>query len=315
MTQLGAAIFMIFVFSIILCAADFDLIYHETFDDGAGKWQPLFPDNWQVIDKEGEKVYELSAIGAAANIRKPRAMSILTPYTVGSFELQVTAQCYTDPSTLNRDICLFFGYQDDVHFYYAHFSGNSDNVHNAIHIVDNADRLKINHEAAGESKALLKDIQWYTLTVKRNVDAGTIEAFVDGEPALTATDSTFTSGKIGIGSFDDTGAFKEVKLWGELVETKVGHHDAQPSDFWLGQNYPNPFNPSTQIDYYLPADHDVSLSVYDLAGRKVTSLVRGHQQAGYHSVLFEPTDCASGVYFYKLSTSFESDVKKMMLVN
>jgi hypothetical protein len=194
------------------------LIYHETFEDGAKKWQPLCPENWQVIEQDGEKVYELTKVGEAAAIRKPKCMSILMPFVVGNFELQVVAKCYTDPETVNRDLCLFFGVQDDVHFYYAHFAGNSDKVHNAIHIVDNADRLKINNEPAGESKALLKEIKWYTLTVKRDVERGTIEAFVDNELVLTAMDTTFTSGRIGIGSFDDTGAFKEGTLWGEKVK-------------------------------------------------------------------------------------------------
>ncbi len=315
MSRIGFVSTLVMMLFTLALAADYDLVYHDTFEHGAQNWQPLFPDNWRVVEQDGKPVYELAKVGEAAPIRKPCSMSILTPIVVGSFELQVKAKCYTDPATVNRDLCLFFGYQDDVHFYYAHFAGNSDAVHNAIHIVNNADRAKINTEPAGESKALLKEIKWYTLTVKRNVEAGTIEAFVDGELVLTAVDTTFTSGKIGIGSFDDTGAFKEVKLWGELVQTKVGRHDTQPADFWLGQNYPNPFNPSTFIEYHLPTDDYVSLAVYDVVGREVSSLVNRHQQAGYHSILFEPRNRAAGLYYYKLSTTTDSDVKKMVLVN
>lgn len=315
MSRIGFVSTLVVILFTLALAADYDLVYHDTFEDGAQNWQPLFPDNWRVVEQDGEHVYELTKVGDAAQIRKPLSMSILTPVTVGSFELQVTAKCYTDPATVNRDLCLFFGYQDDVHFYYAHFAGNSDAVHNAIHIVNNADRTKINTEPAGESKALLKEIKWYTLTVKRDVDKGTIEAFVDGELVLTAVDSTFKSGKIGVGSFDDTGAFKDVKLWGELVESKVGEKNSQPADFWLGQNYPNPFNPATFIEYNLPDDDYVSLSVYNIVGREVSSLVHGHQQAGFHSVLFQPRNRVAGLYYYKLSTTADSDVKKMVLLN
>ena len=201
-----------------ILAQNDDLSIHETFESGADTWRANHPEHWRVIEQEGQSIYELMEPGDTGPIRKPTSISILKPYTVGSFELEVEAKCYTQPSNKYRDLCLFFGYQDSVHFYYVHFSGISDKVHNAIHIVNNADREKINVEPPGESPALLTDTTWYALKVKRDVQTGSIEAFVNGQKVLSAIDTTFTRGHIGIGSFDDTGAFRKVQMQAEIVE-------------------------------------------------------------------------------------------------
>ncbi len=304
------------VFAIVLlqCAFAQDLLYHETFADGADNWQPRNPQHWRVTEANGQYMYELTQPGENSKIRKPTSISILKPYTVGSFELQVEAKCYTNPDNAYRDICLFFGYQDSLHFYYVHFAGISDKVHNAIHIVNNADRAKINNEPAGQSQPMLTDTTWYTLKVKRDINTGTIEAFVNGQKILTATDSTFTWGKIGLGSFDDTGAFRNVKLWGEIVKNKVGQKQPSPRDYWLGHNYPNPFNPQTRIDYHLPQSENVRVDVFDVNGCYIRSLVNQRQVAGRHRVTFEAGDLASGIYICRLFTNSFQDVRRMVFV-
>jgi len=86
-----------------------------------------------------------------------------------------------------------------------------------------------------------------------------------------------------------------------------------PEDFILYQNCPNPFNPSTNIKYSIPADGVVTLKVYDLLGKEVTTLVNDYQQAGTFDVVFDGSSLASGVYYYQLITGELNATKKLML--
>lgn len=87
-----------------------------------------------------------------------------------------------------------------------------------------------------------------------------------------------------------------------------------PRKFTLKQNYPNPFNPTTVISFTLPEASNVELSVFDLNGRRVSTLVNQPAQAGEHSINFDASSLPSGVYFYKLVTSTGSRTKKMTLI-
>ena len=87
-----------------------------------------------------------------------------------------------------------------------------------------------------------------------------------------------------------------------------------PENIILSQNYPNPFNPTTIINYELPITNKVELSIYNLIGQKVHSLVSGVQQAGYHQVEWDATGFSSGVYFYHLIAGRYHEVRKMVLL-
>ena len=92
-----------------------------------------------------------------------------------------------------------------------------------------------------------------------------------------------------------------------------------PSPVVLGQNHPNPFNPSTTIDYYLPVNGQVSIDVYNTAGRKIVRLVDSIQEKGSYSVEWNGRDSngatvSSGVYFYRLYCNKNVLSKKMILL-
>lgn len=102
-----------------------------------------------------------------------------------------------------------------------------------------------------------------------------------------------------------------------MGHTLVGIEDESsdgPSGFKLEQNYPNPFNPSTVIRYELAENSNVSLKVFDLLGREVATLVEGRETAGRHSVRFDATGLASGMYLYQLNTEQGLFTKKMLLL-
>ncbi len=90
--------------------------------------------------------------------------------------------------------------------------------------------------------------------------------------------------------------------------------DEIPTDFSLEQNYPNPFNPSTAIEFSLTSTGQVTLTVYDLLGQKVQTLIDGVQPAGRHSVLFTGSGLASDMYLYVLQTEDQRAVKMMTLL-
>ena len=87
-----------------------------------------------------------------------------------------------------------------------------------------------------------------------------------------------------------------------------------PESFALDQNYPNPFNPTTIINYQLSTSNDVELSIFNTLGQKIVTLVSEYQQAGSHSVTWDGSDMASGVYYYILTSGDFQDVKKMVLL-
>jgi hypothetical protein len=85
-------------------------------------------------------------------------------------------------------------------------------------------------------------------------------------------------------------------------------------DFALLQNYPNPFNPTTSIAYLLKDAAPVTLTVFDLAGRTVATLVNESQTAGAHSVTFDASKLSTGVYLYRLNAGAFSETRKLMLL-
>jgi len=86
-----------------------------------------------------------------------------------------------------------------------------------------------------------------------------------------------------------------------------------PTEFALKQNYPNPFNPTTNISFSLPEAGKAELTIYNINGQKVTAFA-GDYNAGRHNVVWDATDLASGVYFYKLVAGNFTDTKKMVLL-
>lgn len=90
--------------------------------------------------------------------------------------------------------------------------------------------------------------------------------------------------------------------------------EVNPNEFKLSQNYPNPFNPSTNISFNLPSSGEVSLKVYNLLGQEVASLVNGRMNSGSHTVSFDASRLASGMYIYRLQAGSFMQTKKMMLI-
>ena len=92
-----------------------------------------------------------------------------------------------------------------------------------------------------------------------------------------------------------------------------------PTNFSLMQNFPNPFNPTTSINYSVPENSDISISVYSLTGQKIIDLMDSHVQAGTYTVIWNGMNhtgvpVSSGVYIYSLQSDSFTSVKKMILI-
>jgi hypothetical protein len=98
------------------------------------------------------------------------------------------------------------------------------------------------------------------------------------------------------------------------VTSVEGPVSGTPESFELSQNYPNPFNPSTKIDFKLSKASDVKMTVYNVLGQQVATLLNEHMSAGSQSVVFDASKLSSGVYFYRLDAGNFSSIKKMMLL-
>ena len=100
-----------------------------------------------------------------------------------------------------------------------------------------------------------------------------------------------------------------------IVETAVSNElDEMPLEFRLEQNYPNPFNPSTNISFSIPKASMVRMSVYDMLGRNISTLVNERKAAGRYTIRFEAGNLSSGTYIYRIEAGSFTQTKKLMLI-
>jgi hypothetical protein len=108
-------------------------------------------------------------------------------------------------------------------------------------------------------------------------------------------------------------------LYQESLTAVKSQSATEPANFALGQNYPNPFNPQTQIDYQVPKTANVDISVYNIVGQLVTTLVDEVKTPGYYSVSWNATDqnglrVCSGVYIARMVSNNQSMSRKLVLL-
>jgi hypothetical protein len=108
------------------------------------------------------------------------------------------------------------------------------------------------------------------------------------------------------------GIFKNNVLIGDSTNTILSVRKTQhfPEKFTLNQNYPNPFNPTTIISYLIPRTTFVSLKLYNILGEEIGELVNSIQSEGKHEVVFNASKFSGGIYFYKIQTQYNNDIKK-----
>ncbi|MCA8964638.1 MAG: hypothetical protein H6838_15270 [Planctomycetes bacterium] len=171
------------------------------------------PTQWRWTDAQGRPSLEL--LGKSdyqPPFRAPTSQAILTRFEVADFDLECDV-LQTGREYGHRDLCLFFGWQSAERFYYVHLATAPDpNAHN-VFVVDRAARTNLSPvPARGVDWG---DGQWHHLRLHRRASTGEIAVYWDrGEaPILVANDGRFDWGHIGLGSFDDSGRFANLRIW------------------------------------------------------------------------------------------------------
>ncbi len=193
-------------------AAQKPLTVRPSFDsaDRLSEWTLDGTGGWEI--SEG-KLSLIKAGKPGGPVRRPAALAILKSplFTRVTVEVELRS---TAPADLEvRDLDLIVGYESQSRFYYVHLAGKTDAAHNGIFLVADADRRRID---AGTGVPQLKDQNWHRVRLERDPSTGSIEVYVDGSaaPVLKARDTTIQAGRVGFGSFDETGEFRAISVTG-----------------------------------------------------------------------------------------------------
>ncbi|WP_233578874.1 sorbosone dehydrogenase family protein [Micromonospora sp. BL4] len=185
---------------------------------GASNWAPVTPAKWEFTR---DQVILAEAGVSRPGPRRPFEYAVLTAGPAwSSVEVEARVRLDTPVEVTNRDVIIVFGWRSDTQFYYAHLStDNTIYPHNGIFKVDNADRERIDHQWNGRSRGAnpaITDADWHRVRVVHLPATGEIAVYVDGQrdPLMTAKDTTFGSGRVGFGSFDNVGRLRDLTVTG-----------------------------------------------------------------------------------------------------
>ncbi len=191
--------------------------FSDDFGGEATAWQPTDAAAWAVqeVDRDASgkpgRVYRLlKQSDYRPPYRSPFNFSLIEDLDVQDFTFEADVRS-TVKDYDHRDMVVVFGYQDAAHFYYVHFGKKADDHANNIFIVNGAPRTKI---AQRTSPGTDWNDAWRHVKIVRNAKSGSIDVYFEDmkNPVMHAEDVEFTHGQIGVGSFDDTGDWDNVKV-------------------------------------------------------------------------------------------------------
>ena len=174
-------------------------------------WSVPVASDWKVDEAGGAQVLRLAQNrGPLPGPRRPIQFALAEP----AFS-RVTVEADVKP--LGHSLLIVFAYRDAAHFNYAHFStdtGSKQPVHNGVFHVYGGERVRISSEGGPASFAEAE--RWYHVRLTYDAAGGSVAVTVDGKavPALHAVDLSLGAGKVGLGSFDETAEYKNVKITG-----------------------------------------------------------------------------------------------------
>ncbi len=205
---------------------NYPLLYENNFEDDVKFTEFEFSDNdaWTISDSANNHALELFRNSRyILPVSSPFNIAVLKAVRVGSFVLEVDVK-QTSIEYSHRDLCIFFGMKDPTNYYYVHISSIADPYAHSIFLVNDEPQANITSKV---SKGVDWGNEWHKVRVERDAAVGIINVFFDdmSAPIMQAHDLHFREGFVGFGSFDDTGMFDNIKLWGEKTEDIIGFFD------------------------------------------------------------------------------------------
>lgn len=206
--------------------AEYQLMYSQDFEKGKKikGFEMTDTKAWKLHTEEnGNKCLELIGGSEYKNrVRSPFNIAMIEDLSFGSFVLEVDL-LQTGREYGHRDLCLFFSMKDPSNFYYIHMASIADPHAHNIFLVNDEARVAIANKTTkgiqwGES-------QWHKVRIVRNIESGIIRLYYDdmNTPIMEAEDKHFEYGHIGLGSFDDSGRYDNIKIWApSLAPEKKG---------------------------------------------------------------------------------------------
>lgn len=186
-------------------------------------WTVPLQADWKVEKVDGFETLSLLVPKPSTQPRRPTQFALAeTPdYLTATVEAEVKKEP-KGPQNRKNSLIVVYAYRDADHFNYVHLSddvGSASPHHNGIFHVYGGDRVRI---SPTEGEATLTEEKWYKVKLVYDGRSGKVEMFVDGKtsPSFRACDMSLNAGKIGVGSFFDTGQFRNVKITGVTSKPK-----------------------------------------------------------------------------------------------
>lgn len=184
-------------------------------DQNLKQWTLTDSSAWEIVDSgdEHKKVLALTKLSKyTPKVRSPFSIALLSDQNFTDFVLDVEMKS-TGGGEAHQDLCLFFGHQDAEHFYYIHLGRKADPHAHSVFLVNNEPRVSIAKERTDGTPWTKR---WHKVRLERDTKTGDIKVYFDDmeKPIMHAVDKTFTWGKLGLGSFDNTGLFDNLVIRG-----------------------------------------------------------------------------------------------------
>ncbi len=197
----------------------YNLVYAQDFESPQAIRDFEMTDSraWKISpDETGSHTLELFGKSEyESRVRSPFNIALIKDLSVGDFILEADLS-QSGREYGHRDLCLFFNVNSATNFYYVHIASVADDNANNIFLVNDEPRTNIATKTT-EGTNWGETNSWHKVRIERNTEAGTIFIFFDGEKIMETTDTHFVDGRIGFGSFDDTGRFDNIKIWAPKI--------------------------------------------------------------------------------------------------